>query len=248
MPGSSTLGICKLQLDPLDCDGNPDATRIPVVYCGATNVTTTPVLTDGLTLNDPSGMPNRNCVEYVLDPEVDYYDVTLTTCSVYNPALDALLGYSDTIVNAANAVIGSKAKKKQGPSCVCECGDDACQLRVALTIWSLNLCPGTDSFRETHPDGKYSVTVFPAIQFRANTNDIVINNELNGRQYGGRGFENPNFGQGPGNIIPATETPFDRCWYKFPTDICPPADCDCGTCGGDAITPYEVGVAVPVTP
>lgn len=247
MSSSAILGICKAQFTPLDCDGNQDLTRADVVYCGLTDIQVTPVLNEGLIINDPSGQPNRNCVELNVDPEVDYYDVLVTTCSLYDPNLDNLLGYSDGIANADNEIIGSKAKKKNNTQCLCDCGDDACQRRVGLTIWSLNLCPGENQFRTFHPDGKYSITVLPAVQFRPNVNPIQYNTALNGRQYIGRGYENPNFGQGPGLVIPATETPFDRCWYRFPSDVCPPANCDCGNCGDDPITPYSFNVAGPTT-
>lgn len=224
------LGICKTQLNPLDCDGAIDPAATPLVYCGFTVVDENPVLTDGLTIRDPSGMPNRDCVQIDIDPEIDRYEIVLTTCSLFDSKVDALFGYSDEMVMTDGTSIGSMARKKQGQNCICECGDEACVQRVGLTTWSLAVCPNGDP----HPDGKYVVTVYPALQFRPNTFTRTTSRELNGRQYLAISKENEMFGQGPGGIIPSDFVPFDRCRYEFLTDECPPGDCDCGLCGADS--------------
>lgn len=233
MSASAQLGICKIQLDPLICEtGEIDPDIDPIVYCGATSLEITPILTEGLDLKDPSGIPNKNCVEIKIDPELDEYEIRLNTCSLFDPELDALLGNAtDVIVNAAGDVIGSKAKKKSGESCICACGEAGCQNRIGVTVWHLNFCPDGSP----HPDGGYQVQVFPALQFRLSDETITYNNELNGRSYIATAYENPGFGAGPGDIIPASEAPFDRCRYTFASDVCPPGGCDCGTCGEPAV-------------
>lgn len=231
------LGICKTQFQPLvACGGAMDPDTPGLVYCGATNIDQNPVLTEGFEASDPSGIPNRDCVSFDIPPKLDYFEIVLTTCSLYDPRLDALFGYSDLIELADGTCIGSMAKAKSGEDCLCECGTESCVERIGLVIWSLALCP--DGSR--HPDGQYAITVFPALQFRPNTDTITLNAELNGRQYLARAYENPDFGQGPGDIIPAEVAAFNRCRYEFLSDVCPPGGCDCGTCGGDPIAPLPV--------
>ena len=242
MSGSVILGVCKSQFTPLDCDGNPDPTIDDVVYCGLTQISIQPVLFDALDLQDPAGIPNRNCVDIQIDGDVRYWDITLTTCSLFDPNLDALLGYSDPMVNASNEIIGTKAKPKNSEQdCLCACGTAGCQQRVGLTVWSLNLCGGTGGVQQAHPSGAFMVNAFPALQFRPTTEAVTINRELNGKVYTARAYENPAFGRGPGNIIPVEEAPFDRCRYQFASDVCPPSDCDCGACSGAAIAPLPIG-------
>lgn len=242
MGQSAHLGICAMQVNPLDCDGAPDLTTPAIVSCNITQVDTTRVLTDGVDLSDPGGIPGKNCVEVRIDPETDYYDLVLTTCSVFDQELDALLGMSETITNAAGAVIGSKELAKRGQFCICECGDEACARRVALTIWHLNMCGGGgEQAQQFHPDGRYWVQVFPMLQFRPTAETITINADLNGRTYTARVYENPNFGAGPGGIIPATQAPYDRCRYSFASDVCPPDTCGCLAC--EASRPTALALA-----
>ena len=242
MGQSAQLGICSVQVNPLNCDGEPDPALSPLFSCNITQVGVNTLITEEIVLDDPSGIPGKRCVEVRIDPELDHYDIVLTTCSVFDQELDALLGLSDTIDDATGKIIGSKALKKATQPCMCECGDQACKRRVAVTTWSMNICPGSgDQPQQFHPDGKYWVNVFPMVQFRPTAETTTINAELNGRTYTARAFENPAFGQGPGAIIPATQAPFDRCRYQFASTVCPPADsCNCLSCNSVRPTPLAV--------
>ena len=230
---SAVVGICSSILTPLNCDGSPDLTSESIVYCGLTDVTVTPVLSDGLTIQDPSGIPGEFCLDIEVPAVVRYYDVSITTCSVFDVRMDNMIGNSDPMVDASNEVIGIKAQPKANQQCVCACEqEDACARRTGLVIYSMNLCPNTSGVLQFHPDGRNMVTVFPGIEWVPNTNPIMqLNANASGRSYTGRSYENQNYGQGPGQIIPATELPTTRCFYQFPTDECPPGGCDCGACG-----------------
>ncbi len=236
---STPIGVCGSQIIALDCDGCPDPSVEDVVFCGLTLVSVVPVLTDGLTIQDPSGIPGQNCVDVEVDPEVRYYDVSITKCSVKDPRFDFLLGGADMMVNNEGYAYGSKAHASSTDyACFCDCGDDACQARTGLAVWSMNLCPNSDGRKEFHADGRSMITVFPSIQWRPTTDPIIqLSNTAQGQQYIGRAYENPNFLRGPGDIIPDDQAPFDRSWYQFPSDICAPGGCNCGDCGSAAPAP-----------
>lgn len=232
MGQSAPLGICSVQISPLDCDGNPDTTTADLVSCNVTQIEVEPILRDAIELDDPSGIPGKNCVEIRIDETVNYYDVIVTTCSVFDSELHALLGLSETVLNATGDVVGTKALQKQDQYCICECGTTSCKQRVAMTTWSMNMCPGEHAQTlQFAPDGQYWVNMFPMLQFRPNTETITLNNELNGHVLTARAYENANFGAGPGSILPANEAPYDRCRYELATDVCPPTDaCNCLAC------------------
>jgi len=221
------LGNCLNLLIPLDCDGNIDTAADQVASCSTISVEENPILTEGTSLTDPSGTPNRNCVTVEIDPEFDAFELVINTCSLFDTRLDATFGYSEEMTTAN----GVRALKKQGPDCVCSCGKETCKKCFALITWSLAYCAGIN---KCHPDGKFVMTVYPKVCPRPNTATRTTNAELNGREYLARVEENPNFGQGiqiDGQfVIPADEAPFDRCKYEYITDICPPNACECGTC------------------
>lgn len=238
------VGICQTVRIPLNCDGTINTSVDPLWSCGNTTVEENPLLTDGLSLSDPSGMPNRDCIEIEIDPDYDGFELVETTCSLFDTDLDALYGYSEKMTSAP----GKRAKKKNGSSCICQCGEDTCEAGFALAYWSLAYCGGKNT---RHPDGKFVLTVYPLIKPRPTTNTRTTDANLNGRQYLSRIYENPAFAQGiqigADWLIPADETPFDRCSYEYLTDICPERACDCGTCETSAPT-LAVPATTPVVP
>ena len=221
------MGICSSLLIPLDCDSAVDPAADEVYSCGTTVIEENPLLTEGVSVADPSGMPDRDCVAIEIDPDWDQFELVFTTCSLFDTSFDAAFGYSEEMAGG----LGSKAIKKSGPSCVCECGADGCKSTFGLATWSLAYCAGKNV---PHPDGKFVLTVYPKVVPRPNTFTRTVNRELNGRQYLSRIYENPAFGQGimiDGQwLIPAEEVPFDRCKYEYVTDLCPPDACSCAVC------------------
>ena len=233
------LGICKAQLDPVCEDGQPDATREAIVICNLLNVDINTRLTDGFTIEDPSGIPGQNCIELELPGSKRPPELVLDTCNVYDPFLDAIAsGCSDVYTDAEGNVIGVAAKTKDGDDCLCACEEteEACN-RWDLTIWQLAYCPGSSGAR--HPDGKYVATRFPNIEFKPNTQTVSLTNELGGaRQYIAIAYEPTGPGYaGPADITPV-ELPLNSCQIgPWLTDVCPPGDCGCGSCDSDAATP-----------
>lgn len=221
------LGNCLNMLIPLNCDGTIMEGADPIYSCSTISVEENPILTEGTSVSDPSGIPNRDCVKIEIDPEFDAYELVFATCSLFDIRLDAAFGYSEQMASKC----GIKALKKQGPSCACSCGEDTCKPCFALVTWSLAYCAGVN---KVHPDGKFVITVYPKVCPRPNTATRTTNSELNGREYLARVEENPDFGQGvqiDGEwVLPADEAPFDRCKYEYVTNICPPNACECGNC------------------
>jgi len=241
MAVSSVFGLCGAQLAALDCDGAPDPTVEDVVLCNLVDVTVTPVLSDGQTVQESSGNPGVDCLFIEVDPIVRYYDLVLTTCSVQDPRVDALLGNSDLMIDpATNEPIGSRGLKATTQACLCSCGEEDCQRKTGLILWSLNLCATTDGSKQFAPGGKNMITAFPCITWRPTTNPIIsLSANTQGKQYSGRIAPNPAFGQGPGALIPASEIPLNCPWYQFPSDECAPGGCGCGLCGEEQPPPLE---------
>lgn len=236
---SAPYGLCASVIVPLDADGAPDTSKTNIVSCGLVDVSMAEVLTDAVTVKDASGIAGRECLSLELDGVPRWVDVTITTCSVFDPRMDNFFGQSDLMVNSSNHIIGSKAQSPASQICLCDwCNNDGGSTgRAALILWSLNLCPSATSLTELHPDGGSMITVLPGVQFRHTTNPLVkLSSTVQGKQYTGRTFSNPDFGQGPGSILPAIESPYDRHWYRFSSTVCPPSGCDCGACGGTPIT------------
>jgi len=223
------LGICKSQFGPINCDGTVNLAD-SIVYCGLTQIEETDVLTDGFEASDPAGMPNESAIIFDVPPTVDYTELVIETASLFNPLLDAMVGQSDAILDDAGDAIGRKGRKRGEAGCLCSCEEEDCPARVYLITWSKAYCSGPGRKAQVHPGGKNIVSVYPTLVPRPNTNSRTTNAELGGRQYLLRSEENPVFGQGPGNIIPASETPYDRDYYEFLSDSCPPDGCACESC------------------
>lgn len=237
------LGICKAQLDPVCENGEPDPTRTPVVVCNLLNVDINTRLTDGFTIEDPSGIPGQNCIELELPGSKRPPEVVLDTCNVFDPEFDAIAsGCNEVVVAEDGTIIGIQANAKDGDDCLCACeeNEEACN-RWDMTVWQLAYCPGSTGAR--HPDGKFVVTRFPNLEFRPNTQTVSLTNELGGsRQYLATAFEPTGAGTAGPNDITPIELAFDRCQVgPWLSDVCPPGECGCGSCDvseeGEAIQP-----------
>lgn len=242
------LGLCKSLITPFSpCTEEPLFDEA-ILSCSLVNLDENPVLTDGYELKDPSGVPNKNCVEIDIPGEVDYIELVATTCSLFDPRLDAAFGYSEIIEKDDGSCI-VLANTKAGADCLCECGDSSCQVRFSVVTWSLALCP--DGTR--HPGGQYAITIYPCVEPRPNTNTVTTSAEASGREYLFRLCELPDGTFATDVIDPVLAADisdgFDleilanytksgqRCKYEYLSDVCPPGGCDCGTCGGDPLDP-----------
>lgn len=233
------MGICKLQLNPVCEDGQPDATRDAIVVCNVVNVDRNTRLTDGFTVEDPSGIPGQNCIELELPGSTRPPELVIDTCNVYDPEFDAIASETmDVFKNVAGDIVGMAAKAKDGDDCLCACetGTTACN-RWDITMWQMAFCPGATGSR--HPDGKFAITRFPNVEFQPNTQTVSATNELGGaRQYLAIAYEPSGVGYaGPADITPV-ELPLNTCVIgPWLSDVCPPGDCGCGGCDAAAATP-----------
>ena len=241
MTSFATLGVCKVQLDPVCEDGQPDASREAIVVCNVNNIDENARLTDGFTIEEPSGIPGKNCIELELPGTKRPPEVVIDTCNVFDPFFDAIAsGCNNVYTDADGNFIGIAAAAKDGEDCLCSCetADEACN-RWDITVWQLAYCPGSSG---THPDaGKWAITRFPNVEFQPQTNTVSMTNELSGaRQYFGIAYEPTGPGYaGPADITPA-ELPFNACRIgPFLSDQCPPGECGCGGCEAQAETPLS---------
>ncbi len=228
-------GICKVQLDPVCEDGTPDATRSAIVACNVLNIDINTRLTDGFSIEDPSGIPGQNCIELELPGTQRPPEIVVDTCNVLDPEFDAVAsGLNEIVALASGGVATQAAKKAEDCLCACEEGEEPCN-RWTMTIWSLNYCSGASGKRNT--DGRFYVTVFPNIEFQPQAGTVSLTNELGGsRQYLAYGYESSVGWRGPADIIPA-EVDFTACSVSFPSDVCPPGDCGCGGCDSEESVP-----------
>lgn len=233
------LGICKVQLDPVCEDGQPDATRQPLVVCNVTNIDINTRLTDGFTIEDPSGIPGQNCIELELPGSKRPPEVVIDTCNVYDPIFDSIASAcNDVFTNAAGDIVGVAAKAKEGADCLCSCeeNEEPCN-RWDMTVWQLAYCPGSSGSRPE--EGKFAVYRFPNLEFKPQTQTVSLTNELGGsRQYLATAYEPTGVGYaGPGDITPV-ELPFTSCQIgPFLSDVCPPGECGCGGCDHEDAVP-----------
>lgn len=234
----AAVGVCKTLFVPLNCDGTINESEDLLWSCTITDVERTPQLGEGLSLKAASGMPGRNCLTIEIPGQVENIEVKLTTCGIFSSRLDALTGMSDETPDG----LGSMAKKFTGGFCACECGDVTCLGKMALATVSLAYCAGTNV---VHPDGKFVWTVYPKLEFRPTADTSTTNKEINPTSYTAYAFENEAFGAGPDldeeepptTLLPAAYTPYDRAYYMFVTDQCPPDVCACGTCVSAEVEP-----------
>lgn len=231
------IGVCKVQLDPVCEDGAPDAARQAIVVCNALNVDVNTRLTDGFTIEDPSGIPGQNCIELELPGTLRPPEIVIDTCNVFDPEFDAIAsGTNEIVVDIDGNFVGVQAQSKDGENCLCSCEDavEPCN-RWDMTIWSLAYCAGSTGAR--HPDGRFVVKRYPNIEFQPQTATVSTTNELGGaRQYLAYGYESTNGYLGPADITP-TELDFNRCALEFLSDQCPPGECGCGGCDAQAEAP-----------
>ena len=171
----------------------------------------------------------------------------------FNPAAPEETAPDQTSVD--NIGILLTELKSSEESCFCTCSEQgqACTNRIRLTIWRKAFCIGDDG--RAHPAGGFWIDHYPALEYTRTAQTISSTNGADaGSRYTFLAYTNPD---APAPIIQQTvvgdlgvETVVDvpllpgaadvdnGCWFGYTTNICPPGDCGCGSCGsGQGVLP-----------
>lgn len=238
--GGVPVGICKVQADPV-CGNTP--TGLAHVTCNVSNVDRNTRVEETAAIDIAGGTPGRKCFYLELPNERLPPEIVVDTCTGIDPVLDGITGrYRYTPFAADNG--GFLIEDVKGETaCLCECNEQGedCINRIALTIWRRFYCFGTDG--QLHPAGGYWIDHYPALEYTdTNQTQSATNSADSGSRYVFTAYTNPGYA-GPGGILPpeAAANGYSACYYGFPTDECPPGDCNCGTCdGSETIEPLQV--------
>ncbi len=245
----ASVGICRVQLDPVCEDGLPDLNRESVVFCEQiTNITQTDRISDATPITLDGGSPGSLCFDIEIEGEELAPDLEITTCGLVNPLLDSIMsgGKTEVMVDDLGVTIGLRAASKDAQCfCSCDTGATACN-RWAITTWSKAFCPGKDM---TAPaEGAWAHKHWGNVEFRRQARTTSQTRDTPEQQtYSARAYESTDATgwAGPGNILAAdpANAPYQACFYgPFLSDTCPPGDvCSCGGCDDAAITPLADG-------
>ena len=236
--GGVPVGICKVQFDPV-CGNTPNGE--PHVSCNVVNIDRNTRVEESAPIDIAGGTPGQKCF-YLEQPNSELPpEVIVDTCTGIDPVLNSITGQL-TVTNfdpetgqPDPAGLGYLMQALKGETnCLCACADEgvACINRVAMTVWRMHYCFGTDG--QIHPAGKYWIDHYPALEYQKTAQTSTASNSADdGERFLFYAYTNPGY-TGPGNIIPvaAAEYDYNGCYYGFPTNICPPGDCGCGSCDG----------------
>jgi hypothetical protein len=223
----SPIDICGAQFNRLDCDGNVlNGPTDSVITCGLTEITRTPVKTDDVESTDSNGRGGI-CARRIRKGKITHYEIKVVLCSATDADLMELLGIYERVVDPNTGVaIGIRPKCED--HCDCCVPNDSCDDGgVSIILWHTAVCGnnqrvvGFDCVAET----------FAKVTFDAASVEVTRNGEFNTYTITGRTDENPNWGQGPGDIYP--DPAGLSCHYaEFLTNTTFPGGCNCGACDG----------------
>ena len=250
--GGVKVGICKVQIDPV-CGNTPRTDLTPFLACNIDNIDYNTRVEEVAPLQVDGGTPGTDCFYLDLPNKELNPEVVFSTCTGTSPLLDNATGRAQAIQvptdPADPTALGWALKYCPGEEsrCFCTCSEtgEACENMLAITVWRRYYCYGSTG--QVHPDGKFWIDHYPGLKYTVTAQtESSTNGTDDGNSY--VFIANINAGYaGPGDIVPAELIVGGDCYrYGWPSNICPPGECECGSCGEDTPPVYPESLAEPL--